>query len=259
MVRRVPHVAALALIATLALSGCVRVLADTTVHADDTYSQHVIVAVNEAAVSELMGPGGGGDFSDVLSSATGSEAFQGLVEQYPDSVTVTEYTSGELDGIEVRIDSLPLAQFNDAASSVTGAAGTNATLERVGDTFVVTLASDAGDELEGLDGAGGDLALLDSAIDFEIAYSFPGLVTEASAGTISGKTVRLSLTDLLDNQQIRIVAGADPAIDWGPIIRWTLITLAFVVIVGGATLLVMQDRRRQRRTNLPPPRSSSRE
>ncbi len=256
MVRRVSRIAALALIASMALSGCVRILADTAVHADNTYSQHIIVAVNEAAVREFIGPGGG-DISEMFGQATDADAFQDLVDQYPESATVGPYTDGNLDGIEVKVDSLPLAQFNDAATSVTGAVGAVATLERVGDTFVVTLSSDSVQELSGLDSAGGDLALLDNAIDVAVIYSFPGLVTEASAGTIRGKAVQLSLSDLLNNQEIRIVAGAEPAIDWAPIVRWSLITLAFVAIVGGATLLVMQDRRRQRRTNLPPPRPST--
>lgn len=242
----------------MALSGCVRVLADTTVHADNTYSQHLIVAVSDQAAAELGGQAGG-DVSEFFDQATNSDEFQELVAQYPDSVIVDDYSDGELEGLEVTIESLPLEQFNEAATSITGALGASATLERQGEQFIVTLVSDAGQNLGELEGAGGNLALLDSAIDFEITYSFPGLVSEATAGTISGKTVTLGVSDLLENPDIRIVAGAEPAIDWAPIIRWTLIALAFAVIVGGATVLVMQDRRKQRRTHLPPPRTTATE
>jgi hypothetical protein len=256
MVRRVPRTALIALVAALALSGCVRVLADTTVHADDTYSQHLIVALNDEAATALAGQSGV-NVADLLAEATGGDSFQDLEEQYPGAVEIADYVEGDLEGIEVTLDSLPIEQFNEASSSITGALGASATLDREGDSFVVTIASDPEQGLGDLDAAGGNLALLDSAIDFDIIYSFPGLVTEASAGTISGKSVRLSVSDLLENQDIRIVAGAEPAIDWAPIIRWVLIALAFAVIVGGATLLVMQDRRKRRRTHLPPPRPTT--
>jgi hypothetical protein len=255
VVTRGIRIAALALVTTVALSSCVRVLADTTVHADDTYSQRAVFAFTDEVAGQL-GEQVGGELPDFLSEVGTNEAFVDLQERYPNQVTVADYVEGDREGVEFTIENLPLDEFNSAAGNLAGGAGINATLNRVDDTYVVTISLDEGPDVDALGGAGGDLGLIESAIDFEIIYRFPGQVTEASAGTIDGNTVTLGLSDVTTPGDIRIVAGAEPAINWAPIIRWGLVGLAFVVIIGGATLLVLQDRRRRHTSHLPPPRTT---
>lgn len=260
----------------MALSGCVRVLVDTTVHEDDTFSGRVVLAVTEAVEEQLTG-NAPGDFEglvpagDPFADAASSEEFVELQERFPGQIEVRDYVEGDRQGIELTVDRLPLEEFNATAGHMAAFAGPSTTLTREGNTYVVTLEATGADERAEIDGEevpggplvpggpglpGGDIGLLESAIDFDIIYRFPGLVTEASAGTINGNTVTLGLSDVVDGGEIRIVAGADPEINWGPIVQWGLIALAFVVIIGGATALVIQDKRKRRPTHLPPPRTT---
>lgn len=268
---------AAAAVTALALTGCVRIQADTSIGSNDTFSQHVIVAFTNQVAAQVTQQAG----VDVRSLAAGIEEspqFTDLQDKYPGQVTLADYSDEDLHGIELTIEDLPLSEFNGAASQVTGAVGATASIERVDDSFIVQMGGadspaepgggvdgpDAtpppgiGDALDGLDLdslglGGGSLAALGSAIEFEVSYTFPGLVTEASAGDIDGNTVTLAVGDLLDGKAIRIVGGASDQTDWWPFIKWSLIVGAFVVIVGGALLLVRQDQRRQRSNSLPAP------
>ena len=83
--------------------------------------------------------------------------------------------------------------------------------------------------------------------------TFPGLVAYASAGAVSGKTVTLSLADLIAGDDVELRGGADVEIDWDPLLRWGGIALAVGVIVGGAAFLLARDHRARQRTALPAP------
>ena len=245
---------AVAVVTVFALTGCVKVLADTTVYADDTYSQEIVVAADPQALDQAASQGGA-ELPEELLSITDDDPFEDLTEQYADSITVSDYTEGDLEGVAISVDRLPLSEFTTAANAATAGAGVEATLTREGDNYIVTIAAGDAADVEQLSAAGGNLAVLESAIDFEIIYRFPGQVSEASAGEVSGNTVTLGLADVLESQDIRIVAGADPSINWGPLLQWGLIALGFIVIIGGAWLLVLQDRRKRHATHLPPPRT----
>lgn len=244
--------AAVAVLATVALSGCVRVLSDTTIYQDDTYSQLIILAVDPAVI-EANAPGA------MLPEIDPDQLADALAE-LPDSVrehiTVTDYRDGDLEGIEVRLDRVPLASFDEAAQVVGGMVGGTATIQRVADTYVVTVAAPSGDDL-GQENALGDLGLLASAIDVQIHYTFPGLVRSTTAGTIYGNTVTLGVGELMSGRDIVIVGGATSEIHWDPIVRWIIVALVAIAIVVIAALLVLQDRRSRRSSHLPPPEPPS--
>src|SRR5690606_1663733 len=154
-------------VVSLALAGCVRVLADTEVHADDTYSQHVIVALTPEAALQLSGEGGL-NVTTALVDLTEGEQFSDLVSRYPDQISVSDYESNDLKGVELTIDSLPLDEFNTAAGDLTAGLGATTSITREGDQFVVSLTTEDALELPEMGPEGPDLALLESAIDFEV-------------------------------------------------------------------------------------------
>jgi hypothetical protein len=253
-----------AAIAVLALAGCVRVEANTSIGTDDTFSQHAVFAITDAVAAQV-GREAGVNVSDLTESLVESDAFKDLQATYPDQVTIADYEDGDLHGIELTITDLPLSEFNGAASEVTAGLGATASIEHVDDTYVVTMTAVDGEDgalpgggslLSSLDAMGvsaANLSVVASSIDFGVSYTFPGLVTEATSGTIDGNTATLALTDLTSGTDIRIVGGDSTQRDWWPLIKWLLIAAAFASVIGGATLLVRQDQRRQRTNSLPPP------
>ena len=260
------RLAAIALTALL-LTGCVRIHADTSIGSNDTFSQAVIIAFTDAAASQVSQQAGV-NLDDLTGGLRDSAELKGLQAKYPDQISIEDYTDEDLNGIEVTITDLPLSEFNGAASQLTSGLGVSASIERMGDEYVVTMAAPAAggrqesgsgdDPLGGLDLgslglSGANLAALGSSIDVEVTYTFPGLVTEASAGDIDGNTVTLGVSDIVGGDDIRIVGGASDQIDWWPFVKWALIIAAFASVIGGATLLVRQDKRRQRSNTLPAP------
>ena len=257
---------AVAGVAALALAGCVRATVDTAVHEDGTFSSHSVVAISDSAASqfeEMLGSGLPGDvdaevpddldIEDLLGGAQDSPALADLEERYPGQVEVADYDDGELSGVEITLTDLPLDEFDAAGAQSAGALGASATLEAVEDTYVVTVTRPAELDLSTAGLTEGNLSLIESSVEIAVTFTFPGLVQEASAGEIDGKTVTLGLTDLASAEEIVIVAGASDAIDWGPWLRWGGIALAFVLVIGGAAALVIQDQRRRRTSALPAP------
>lgn len=255
----------------LALTGCVRFTSETTLTEDDRFSQHAVIAMTEQAANGLVQQLGqfegelpeGAEIPDdaldptaLLDPDAVREQLAPLEELYPGSVEVEPYSDEDgRSGVEITLTDIPL----DAADDATGAAplASSLTMAREGDDYVIELETGAASQLRGVGATAGDLTLIENAVDIGVTFTFPGLVREASAGTIEGSTVTLGLADLLSADSIRIVGGAGDEIDWGPWLRWGLVALAAAVLVGGATALVIQDRRRRSRTALPPPRESS--
>lgn len=259
----------------LTLSGCVRMLSDTSIGADDTFSQHVIVAFDNSVADQFGGRTDGG--GEALTATFANDPlFVKLQQEYPEQVVLADYADGDLTGMELTMTDLPLSVMDGWGSAVTTAVGGDTSIEHVGDTFVVTVSLPSADALA--DGAGdltglvpegaptgslgglgmlgsadANMSLIDNAIEFEVKYTFPGLVTEASAGDIDGRTVTLSLTDLAAGTDIRLVGADSPQVNWWPYLKWALIIAAFASVIGAATLLVRQDQRRQRTNTLPEP------
>ncbi|WP_084099793.1 hypothetical protein [Demequina sp. NBRC 110051] len=243
------------LAAALALAGCVRATADTTINADDTFSQHTVVAYSDSVASQITDYLGV-DVNDLLGNVGDSDDFQDFSDRFPGQVTLDPYVSGDLEGIELTLTDIPLDDFSEASTQALASVEASATLERDDDTFVVDIRR-GGDDALALLGAGQtNLEFAQAAVDVQATFTFPGLVQEAPAGAIEGHTVTLGLADLATTPHIRIVAEASDAIDWGPILLWAGIIAALAVIVGGAAWLIVDDRKKSRVTHLPAPRVS---
>ncbi|MDN4480628.1 LppM family (lipo)protein [Demequina muriae] len=241
-----------AAIAALALTGCVRTTVDTTIGADGTFSQHSVVAFSDDVAAQI-GDQAGMDVGALFDDLDGSPELAALEEQYPGQVLVEPYDDGELAGVELTLTDLPLDEFNAAAEQTASGIGGAATLTEADGQFIVEMMSPDDLDLDSLGVSESQLGLLESSVEVAITYTFPGIVEEATAGEIEGNTVTLGLTDLASGQDIRIVAGADDQFDWGPVLRWGGIVLAFILVVGGAAALIIQDRRKHRQSALPPP------
>jgi len=247
--------AALAIVAVVALAGCVRLTSNTEVHADDTFSQEAIIATNAQAREQL---GGFADFdlANLKGAITSSAEYLKLAAAHPDQIAVEDYTDGDLTGVKITATNLPLDAFEGTFAQFTAQLpfSANATLVHTEDTYVLSIPTARLGELLGKTGvSAGQLQLLGSSIDVELRFAFPGLVTSATAGDIDGNSVTIDLADLASGSDITIVAGAAPQTNWKPWLMWGGIGLAALVIIGGATALVVQDVRRHRTSKLPPP------
>ncbi|MFW7414840.1 LppM family (lipo)protein [Demequina sp. SO4-18] len=239
-------------VTALALTGCVRTTVDTTITADGTFSQHAIVAFSDDVAAQI-GDQTGMDVRALFGDLEGSAELVELQEQYPGQIVLEPYDDGELEGVELTLTDLPVEEFNAAAEQTASGIGGAATLEETDGQFILEMASPEDADLEALGVSESQLGLIESSVDVSVTYTFPGLVEEASAGEVEGRTVTLGLTDLASGQDIRIVAAADDQFDWGPLLQWGGIALAFILVVGGATALILQDRRKHRENALPPP------
>jgi hypothetical protein len=245
----------LAILAVAALAGCVRLTSNTEVHADDTFSQQAIIATTEQARQQLGGLANF-DLADLKGAITSSQEYLSLAAEYPDQISVEDYTDGDLTGVTITATNLPLDSFETAFAQFTARLPftAKATLVHTEDTYVVSIpTASLGQALKTAGVSAGQLELLGSSVDIGLTFSFPGLVTSATAGEIDGNSVTIDLADLAQGRDITIVAGAAPEMNWKPWLMWGGIGLAALVIVGGATALVVQDVRRHRTTALPGP------
>ncbi|MDN4472293.1 LppM family (lipo)protein [Demequina zhanjiangensis] len=276
---RLPRLAAAA-VSVLALAGCIRLDSSTEISGDDTFSQQLIVAFAPDIADQLGGglaaglggsagplPDQGGsddglpggmmlnefDPSDLYDQIAGTEEFQALEDEYPDQVALEPYDDGELVGVEVTLTDLPLDLYAEAAETAGAAFGLGGGITHEDGRFVVTIPADEARDPSALGLNAGNLTLLANAVDVSVAFTFPGLVTEAPPGTAEGRTVTLGIAELMTPDEIRIVASDADQIYWTPILTWGGIILAALVIVGGATFLVIQDVRARRRSHLPTP------
>lgn len=254
-----------AAVAVLVLAGCVRVDMDTQIHADDTFSQHAIIAFAPdlmGQLGDLVGDVPEGtplddlDPADLYDQLTSDPSIAAAQEQYPGQIEIAPYDDGELEGFELTLTDLPLSVYEDGVADVASGLGASGTIEHTDGSFILTVPADPSRDASAAGATAGNLALIEGAVDVSIAFTFPGLVTEANAGEIEGRTVTLGLADLLAGDEIRIVAGDSDEIYWRPILLWGGIALATIVVIGGATLLVLQDVRARRRSALPPPDAS---
>ena len=253
--RSAARLAALAVLAVAALAGCVRLTSSTEVHADDTFSQEAIIATTEQARQQLGGLANL-DFGDLKGAITSSKEYLSLVAEYPDQIAVDDYTEGDLTGVKITATNLPLDAFETTFAQFTARLPftAKASLVHLEDAYVVSIPTgELGGALSKAGVSAGQLELLGSSIDVALTFSFPGLVTSATAGEIDGNSVTIDLADLAQGSDITIVAGAAPETNWKPWLMWGGIGLAALVIVGGATALIVQDVRRHRTTALPAP------
>ncbi|PKQ17482.1 MAG: hypothetical protein CVT68_08290 [Actinobacteria bacterium HGW-Actinobacteria-8] len=249
MIKSVARAAVLLTVAAL-LTGCVRFQSTNTFTADDTVTQDLIVALTSDAASQV-----GVDLTTLTAAALKGTDVVGLGVD-PSKVTIEDYSEGDRKGVHIVAKDLTLDEFNTAAQAGVGeiapGLGTPMTVERDGDTYVITIPADPNRDLSGVQGASA-IGLISDSIDFAITFTFPGPVKSATAGQIDGKTVVLGLEDLLTPDEIVIRGQATAGIAWGPILKWGGLVAAAIVIVGGAALLIWQDKRRMTHNTLPPP------
>lgn len=253
--RSVLRVTAVAALAVASLAGCVKFTSDTSVNADDTFSQVAVIATTEEARGQLESFAQL-DLSDLSGTIKSSQGYLALAADYPDQISVESYSEGDLTGVKLTATNLPLSAFADSFAQLTEQlpVAADASITRTNDTYVVSIpAGEAAGMLAQAGVSAGQLELLGTSVDVSVSFSFPGLVTEATAGTIDGKTVTLGLADLATGEDITIVAGAADAMNWKPWLMWGGIALAALVILGGATALIVQDVRRHRSNKLPAP------
>ncbi len=205
------RVAAVAAIAVLALSGCLRYNVDMTLSSDNTASGSIVLAVQEG-VGEQMG----------LESdqAALDQLFEG--ETFGDAYTETDYAADGFVGKEYTFESLPIEELGDFADLFT--------ITREGGDFVV-----AGTEPPSTED---DASEVPEGAESYLSITFPGEVT-SSNGTVEGTTVTW---DLFTTYEPLSAVGA--ASTGGlPFPLWVLIVIivaAAIVIVGvivGAVLL----------------------
>jgi hypothetical protein len=246
------RIAALGVGVAVALSGCVRVTSETTFNTDETFSQHAIVAFSPEA-ADTIGQQGGFDITTLATDLLESEELAELQDRFPGQVEASAYEDEDLRGFEFAATDLPLEEFTGAASQITSTVGTAATLELTDGSYIIEIEPAAVGDLGDLGVSSSALALLGDSVDVSLTYTFPGLVREATVGTVDGKTVTLGMEDLLSPTGIRIVADAQEAVYWTPILQWGGIALAVLAIAGGAFALARWDRNRSRNQPLPPP------
>lgn len=240
-----------AAVAVLALAGCVRTTVDTTITSDDTFSQHSIIAFDDSVAAQV-GDEVGFDVANLREQLESSAEFAELQQQFAGQITIADYDDGELRGVEMTLSDIPLEEFNTAAAQAGSGLTGGATLTREDDMYVVEMVFPQNTGLEELGVSASQLELLAGSLDIGVSYTFPGPVESATAGVVDGHTVTLGLADLATGNDIRIVGSAGDSINWGPILTWGGVALAFILVIGGATALVIQDRRTSRRNTLPP-------
>lgn len=164
--RRAWRGAALAAVAALALSGCMKFDIDLSLQPDDTVDGSMTIGMAGALV-EMSGQ----DPSEMAEQMREEI----LADQPAGGASVEEYDDGEFMGSTVHFTGAALADFGAQAAGEDGL-----TLERVGDEFVVSGVMDL--DQEGM-GAG---QFVDPEI--RLAITFPGKVIEHT-GELDGRTV----------------------------------------------------------------------
>lgn len=209
--------AAAALLATLALTGCVKLDQDLTINADNTVDGTVTVAFDKAMLDVV-----GATAEDALSE-TG-----GLPEGA--NVTVEPYDDGTFVGQTYTLEGAPLDELN------AGGGEGDLQIVRDGENFHVTGTLDFSGS-----GLGSDGSVPADGFEVRIALTFPGEIV-SSTGEVDGKTVTWApeMGDVVDFETVaRARGGAAGAA------RFTLVGLGLAVVAAvGATILVFQQRRK---------------
>ncbi|MFW7414839.1 LppM family (lipo)protein [Demequina sp. SO4-18] len=209
---------ALAVVSTLALTGCIRVEMNIDLAEDDTVSGDFIFAVSQ----ELLEIAGEDGVEDLLG---GEETIPGGTTERYESPDDDGDGSPDFVGTQTTFSELPLDEF--------AAAGEGLRIERDGDEFVV---SGAADDLT--DQTGGQ-ELPDTATA-TMSITFPGDVSEHN-GELDGNTVTWNLLEHSGEVQARGSASADSGFP-----LWMILVLAAVVGIGAgiAGVLVVSSRRK---------------
>ncbi len=210
---------AAAVLATVALTGCVKLDEDLTINTDNTVDGTVTVAFNKAMLETM-----GASAEDALGETGGvPEGAHVSVEPYEDDTFV---------GQTYTLEGAPLDELN------AGSGGEDdLQIVRDGDTFHVTGTLDFSDST-----LGGDDSVPADGFEARIALTFPGEIV-SSTGEIDGNTVTWT-PELGDRVDFETVAEAQGGGGAGAA-RFTLAGLGLGVVAAvGATILLLQQRKR---------------
>ena len=176
---RAALVAVMAL-ATLLLTGCMKMQADFNIKIDDTYDATVYWGYDEAAVSQLAGMTGM-SVDDMLDQMDFDAQLEELQNQFGSDATAEPWSDGTYKGQKLTINNQPLS---DLAGS---AVADDLSIIRDGNTYTLDGVLDmSGDEfdLSSLDALG--MSGMEPVVI--MSFTFPGPVI-SSTGQVSGNTV----------------------------------------------------------------------
>lgn len=218
---------AVASVAVLSLTGCIKLDMNLDVQADNTVDGTMVFAVSKQ-LSELPGFNADDLGGPLESPAAGK-------------VTSKPYDDGTWVGTEMQFTDVPLAEFGNAEG------GDDLTITRVGDQFKVSGSLDMSGDDTATPTEGFDPAALGGSAEIRIRLTFPGEVVSAN-GTVDGNSVTWTpkFGETLD---IAAVANAEPS---GSSTTWLLVggLLVGLLVVGG--FLVATMRRRESAAPVPP-------
>ncbi|NTV40114.1 MAG: hypothetical protein HGA51_09215, partial [Demequinaceae bacterium] len=215
--KRIARASALALLAALALSGCIRYNVDMTLSEDDTASGTIVIAVQKG-VGEQMGV------------ATDKEALTQLFGDSPfgPDFTPKEYADGDWVGQSYTFDAVPITDLADLASLFT--------VTRDEDVFAV-------------DGAAAPVtddqkSQLPPGAESKLSITFPGEVIDSN-GTVDGRTVTWDLFTMTDPIHATGNATGPGSGSGSGVPTWMLIggAVALVVLVGAVVAVILVRRR----------------
>ena len=209
--RRTLRTAALAAVALLSLSGCLKMEMQFTLHEDDTVDGSIVMAVQKG-----VGESFGMSDEDVLAQMESEGSFEDI-----EGGTTEPYDDGEFVGTKVTFDAEPLSELEQQDAGFT--------LMREGDEFVVGGEFDTGEE---------DMSMLSGA-DVTLAVTFPGEVTEHN-GTLEGTTVTWDLLTMTEPLNARGAASAGSSFPW----LWIGVGAAILLVGAAAAVAIVLARRR---------------
>jgi hypothetical protein len=209
----------------LALTGCIKLDMDLTVHADDTVDGTMIFGFNRE-MSDMMG-----EEADMFDGMMDELLDMDLGEDAPDEVTVEPYDDGTFVGQEMTFQGMPLEEFG-------GDEGTSELrLARDGDEFVFEGDMDMSDT-----GEMGDVppGMLEGMMEFDmrVSITFPGEVLEHN-GSLSGTTVTWEPEVGETNEMF---ARASESGGGGGMPVWLWIVIGVVVVAGLVAMLFLFSR-----------------
>lgn len=216
-----------ALIGSLALTGCMKVDSEMKIHEDGTASGTMIMAYD---TTHPMFEGQMEDADmDEMEDMFDSDDFDG-------KGTVEEYKEGKWVGQKATFKGATVADMFKVENEEA-----NSSLVRDGDTFTFTM---KGDEsmitgAEGTEEAQWMQTIL-SGMEINIAYEFPGKVESATEGvTVKGNRAVITKDALYSGKDIVIVAGAKGSA-FDNIAAVGSVVLLLVLVGAGAALVLFK-------------------
>ena len=211
-------------VALLALTGCMRMHEDLTLHSDNTVSGSIIMAY-DVAVLEMSGMS-----EEDVDELLAAEGLGDLTGAGDDSVSISDYRDGGYVGFKMEFTEMPL---EDLASE------SGISIIREGDEFVV----EADYSTIEADLAAVPANML-ASMDMRTTITFPGAVIEQRGGEVEGNTV----TWVTNFQDLGEVYGRAHAIEGAGAGAPLLLIGAgagLLVLLGIVIFLLVRGRKKQ--------------